>query len=288
MGLFILSFLPLNVGLFLAEAMGRLASKVLDKYRDIAVENLDSVFGDDHSGNQRIAENVFANLAKNGAEWIKLYSMDPKKLNMLVTEDEGLDKLDTVLKEGKGALVLGFHFGNWELLGIGLRVLGYPGALVARRIYFDRYDALITGMRARYDAKVIYRDESPKKMLAELKKGNVLGIVPDQDVDSIDGVFVDFLGAPAYTPTAPVKLASVAGTAIVPVFVIRGAKDRHTLAIEKPIYVPEKIKDKNEIKRYTQKWSDVLELYVRKYPQQWVWVHKRWKTAPTEHRENGE
>jgi Kdo2-lipid IVA lauroyltransferase/acyltransferase len=280
--------IPLRVLLVLSAAAGKAAYGFLGKYRDIAVSNLDRVFPGEHHGNVKIAEDVFINFVKNGAEWGKLLSMSPEDVRKIIPEVRGREHLDEVLSRGKGALVMGFHFGNWELLGIGLRVLGYPGALVARRIYFDRYDALITGMRARYDAKVIYRDESPKKMLAELKKGNVLGIVPDQDVDSIDGVFVDFLGAPAYTPTAPVKLASVAGTAIVPVFVIRGAKDRHTLAIEKPIYVPEKIKDKNEIKRYTQKWSDVLELYVRKYPQQWVWVHKRWKTAPTEHRENGE
>jgi KDO2-lipid IV(A) lauroyltransferase len=208
--------------------------------------------------------------------------MGPLEVRRIIPEVRGRGYLDEVLSRGKGALVMGFHFGNWELLGIGLRVLGYPGALVARRIYFDRYDAIITGMRAKFDARVIYRDESPKKMLLELKKGNVLGIVPDQDVDSVDGVFVDFMGVPAYTPSAPVKLASVSGAAIVPVFVVRGPDNKHTMIIEKPIHVPEKIKDKEDIKRYTEEWSGILESYVRKYPDQWVWVHKRWKTIPPE------
>lgn len=270
--------IPLRILLVLSEFAGKTGFRILKKYRDIAVSNLDRVFPEDHGANVRIAEKVFVNFVKNGAEWVKLLSMSPAEVKELIPEVKGRENLDVVLSGGKGALVMGFHFGNWELLGIGLRVLGYPGSLVARRIYFEKYDSIITGMRARFDAKVIYRDESPKKMLAELKRGNVLGIVPDQDVDSVDGVFVDFLGLPAYTPTAPVKLASVAGTAIVPIFVIRREDNKHTMVVEKPIYVPERINDKSEIKRYTQEWSDILEKYVREYPDQWVWVHKRWKT----------
>ncbi len=272
--------IPLRVLLFLAEFIGKVGYGILKKYRDTAVSNLDRVFPLFHENNVKIGEKVFVNFVKNGAEWVKLLSMSPDEVKKMIPEVKGREHLDEVLSRGKGALVMGFHFGNWELLGIGLRVLGYPGALVARRIYFEKYDSIITGMRARFDARVIYRDESPKKMLLELKRGNVLGIVPDQDVDSVDGVFVDFLGTPAYTPTAPVKIASAAGTSIVPIFVIRGENDRHTMVIEKPINVPERIKDKDEIKRFTREWSDTLESYVRKYPEQWVWVHKRWKTVP--------
>ena len=280
MALFLSRFVPLRVLLCVAEFAGRIGFAVLSKYRDIAVDNLERIFPERHDENVKIAEKVFVNFVKNGAEWIKLLSMSPDEVRNIIPEVLGREYLDRVLSRGKGALVMGFHFGNWELLGIGLRVLGYPGALVARRIYFDRYDDIITGMRSRFEARVIYRDESPKKMLAELKKGNILGIVPDQDVDSVDGVFVDFLGYPAYTPTAPVKIASAAGTSIVPVFVVRGAGNKHTMIIEKPIEVPERIKDRCEIEKYTREWSDMLDVYVRKYPEQWVWVHKRWKTAP--------
>lgn len=277
-GLFIGSLLPLRVGLFLANALGRLTSKVLDKYREIAVRNLDSVFSDNHDENEIIAENVFANLAKNGAEWLKLYSMDPKKLNKLITEDEGLQKLDEVLKEGNGALVLGFHFGNWELLGMYLRYKGYKGSLVAKRIYFHKYNKILSRLRARFDAPTIYRDESPKKMLKELKSGRILGIVPDQDVDSIDGVFVDFFGRPAFTPVAPVKMAMVAKTKIVPIFVVRKKDNTHKLIVEDPIDVSKEESSEEKIKELTQKWTSLLESYIRRYPEQWVWIHNRWKT----------
>jgi Kdo2-lipid IVA lauroyltransferase/acyltransferase len=281
-GLFVVGLIPLKAALAAAAFFGRLGFRYLKKYRETAIANLDRVFSDDHEGNVRIAERVFVNFAKNGVEWAKLLSMGPADVKKMLSGVYGQEHLDEVLCHGKGAIVMGFHFGNWEMLGIGLRTLGYPGALVARRIYFDKYDKIITRMRARFDARVIYRDESPKKMLLELKKGNILGIVPDQDVDSIEGVFVDFFGEPAYTPTAPVKMASVAGTAIVPIFIIRNADDTHKMVIERPIRVPEKLKEESEIKRYTQEWTDILEKHVRGNPDHWVWIHKRWKTRSRE------
>ena len=276
--LFFISFIPLKASLVIADFLGKAAFRLLGKYRNIAVSNLDAVFSDDHESNLCIAEGVFTNFAKNGAEWIKLSGIDPRELNSIVTEDEGLEYLDDVLSKGNGALVLGFHFGNWELLGLYLRYKGYPGALVAKRIYFHKYDKFITRMRGRFDAPVIYRDESPKKMLKILKGGGILGIVPDQDVDSVDGVFASFFGKEAYTPTAPVKLAMAAKTQIVPIFVVRKKDNTHKLVVEKPIDVLKGDGKEEDVKRYTQAWTSLLEKYVRKYPQQWVWVHERWKT----------
>ncbi len=276
--LFFISFIPLKTSLVIADLAGKATFRLLGKYRNIAVSNLDAVFSGDHESNLCIAEGVFTNVVKNGAEWIKLSAIDPQKLNSLVTEDEGLEYLDDVLSAGNGAVVLGFHFGNWELLGLYLRYKGYPGALVAKRIYFHKYDKFITRMRGRFDASVIYRDESPKKMLKILKHGGILGIVPDQDVDSVDGVFVDFFGKEAYTPTAPVKLAMAAKTQIVPIFVVRKKDNTHKLVVEKPIDVLRGDGKEEDLRRYTQAWTSLLEKYVRKYPQQWVWVHKRWKT----------
>jgi KDO2-lipid IV(A) lauroyltransferase len=280
--LFLMSFIPLKVSLFMADLIGRAAFRLVRKYRDIAIRNLDMVFEGSHEENVKIAERVFSNLAKNGAEWIKLYAMDTVKFGKVVNEAEGMERLDAVLSEGRGAVVMGFHFGNWELLGLYLKHKGYDGALVGRRIYFHKYDKLLTRMRMRYGARTIYRDESPKKMLRELREGKILGIVPDQDVDSVDGVFVNFFGRPAYTPKAPVKIAMAAKTKILPVFLIRKKDDTHKLVVEEPIDPSLGGTDEEAIKRYTQQWTNALERYVRKYPEQWVWIHKRWKTAPKE------
>ena len=279
---FVVSLIPLNISLFLANFLGKAAFWCVPKYRERTISNLDMVLGGSHSENVKIAEKVFINLAKNGAEWIKLYSADPKKLGLIITEDSGMEYLDEVLASGNGALVLGFHFGNWEFTGFYLRYKDYPGSLVARRIYFHKYDKFLSRLRKKFDAPTIYRDESPRKMLKELKRGHILGIVPDQNVDSIEGVYVDFFGRKAFTPTAPVKLAMVAKTKLVPVFVVRKKDNTHKFIIEKPIDPVSTGDAEEDVKRYTQEWTSLLERYVRKYPDHWVWMHERWKSQPKE------
>ncbi|MBU0683811.1 MAG: lysophospholipid acyltransferase family protein [Candidatus Omnitrophota bacterium] len=276
--LWVASLIPLKVSIKIAGFLGKIVSRIIPKYSRVAEDNLKKAFGFDEDTVTKTAENVFVNLAKNGAEWIKLSSFDPKKLDKIVTESEGLEQLDNVLSEGKGAVVLGFHFGNWELLGLYLKYKGYDGALVARKIYFHKYNKIVNKLRNRFGARVIYREDSPKKMLKELKNGNILGVVPDQDVDSINGAFVNFFGRPAYTPTAPVKIAMAAKTKLIPIFVVRKKDDTHKLVVEKPIDLSGVRNTEENVKLYTQKWTNVLEAYVKKYPDQWVWVHRRWKT----------
>jgi len=262
----------------LAAFFGRKAFRLVGKYRDIAVNNLCLALGGSREDNMRIAERVFENVAKNGAEWVKLSLLDPENLGDMVTEFHGAEHLDGVLSEGKGAIIVAAHFGNWELLGIYLRNIGYKGTMIVRRLYFHKYDDFITNLRLRYNVHGIYRDSSPKAMLRVLKKGEVLGILADQDIDSVDGTFVDFFGRPSFTPTAPVKLAMATGAKLVPAFVIRKKDNTHKIVIEKPIDVGALRNDEEAVKRYTQEWTNVLERYVKAYPDQWVWMHRRWKT----------
>ena len=195
-----------------------------------------------------------------------------------MTESSGFEYLDEVLAKGKGALVMAGHFGNWELLMAYVRSRGYKGAVIGRRIYFHKYDEFITNLRVKTGDRVIYRDESPKKILRVLRDGEIIGILADQDIDSLEGVFVDFLGRPAFTSVAPVKLSIASGAAIIPCFIIRKKNGEHKLIFEKPIYTSKDRSSDEEIKKYTQAWTNVLEKYVREYPDHWVWIHKRWKT----------
>jgi KDO2-lipid IV(A) lauroyltransferase len=127
--------------------------------------------------------------------------------------------------------------------------------------------------------KIVYRDDSPRKILEILRKNQLLGILADQDIDSVEGVFVNFFGKLAYTPVAPAKIAMASGAPLIPCFMIR-KNNKFEFIIEEPIFV-EKKGDRDEIvKHYTQKLSQLLESYIRKYPDQWVWMHRRWKTQP--------
>ena len=270
--------LPRAVGMALAGLAGTGAFLLVSKYRNIALDNLRSVFGPEKSDRQirKIAREVFVNLAKNAVELVTLPKISAKNIDSLVSI-EGRAILDAELAKGRGVIVVTGHFGNWELMPVTLRIKGYAGAVIGRRIYFDRYDRYLNGLRKSQGVEVIYRDDSPRKILKVLKSNGVLGIVADQDVDSVDGVFVDFFGHPAYTPLGPVVLAKATGAPLVPAFMIRDGR-RHRLVIEKPVeLVDTGDKDADNIEN-TRRWSDVVEAYIRKYPSQWVWMHRRWKT----------
>jgi len=274
---FIIKFVPLKAALALAAFGGSLAYSVLPKYRNTAINNLNDVFGESPRNND-IARRVFINLAKNGAEWIKLATSDNSLVKKLVTDSEGFERLDRVLAKGNGALVIAGHFGNWELLMAYVRSRGYNGAVIGKRIYFHKYNEFITNLRLKTGDRVIYRDESPKKILRVLRSGEIIGILADQDIDSLEGVFVEFLGKKAYTSTAPVRLSAASGAAILPAFIIRGKDDKHKLVFDEPIEIPQGKMSEEEAIKYTSKWTKVLEKYVTQYPDHWVWIHKRWKT----------
>ncbi len=276
--LYISRLIPRNISLFIADLLGKAAFMLLGKYRNIAISNLDSVFEGRHEENVKLARDVFRNMAMIGVDWLKLMSMDKKDVIGLVTETSGLENLDRALEGGKGVIVMVSHFGNWELLSAYTHSMGYRGTIIAKRIYFHKYDQMIVGIRKRFGANLVYRDESPKKMFRALKDGQILGMLADQDVESVEGVFVKFFGKDAYTPTGPVKIGMIAGVDILPAFMIRKADNTYKFVVEKPIVLSREGDKEDNVRKYTQEWTDVLERYVKEYPDQWVWIHNRWKT----------
>ena len=275
---FLVYLLPIRVASAIAAFLGRCAFYILPEYRNIAIDNLTHAFGSDKTPAQirDIAIKVFENLGRNAAELINFPKINKENIDRFINI-EGIDIVDGSFAKGKGTIILGAHFGNWEFLGLTLRVKGYPGSAVVKKIYFYKYDNWLNYLRREQDINVIYRDESPRKMLKILKDNKILGIVSDQDIDSVEGVFVNFFGRPTYTPVGPVVLARATGASIVPTFVIRERR-RHRFVIEKPIELIDTGNKEADIVTNTQAWSNVMESYIRRYPEQWAWVHRRWKT----------
>lgn len=271
--------IPYNLALEAGQFFGRLSYILLGKYRRLTKEHLRLAFGNSKSEKEisKIASSVFINL---GMGFVEIMSL-PKTRNSLdsIIDVEGVDNLDLALKEGKGVIVISGHFGNWELLSPYFAYKGYPANIVARPIYYEKYNEWILFLRRSMGVNVIFRSDSPKKLLGLLKKNELVGILPDQDIDSIEGIFIDFFGKKAYTPTAPVKIALAAGAPIVPIFIVRNKK-RHTVVVEEPIRIEKTGNKEDTVLYYTQKWSELVESYIRRYPEQWVWMHRRWKTQP--------
>lgn len=277
-GMFIIGILPRKIAMLIAGFLGKCAYASVKKYREISLDNLRKVLGDEPERNALITKTVFMNLAKNAVDWIKLSFCDKKYLDSLISEVTGIEHMEEALKKGKGLIFLGSHFGNWELLPMYFYSRGYKGAVMARRIYFHKYDKFIMRMRNKFGAKMVYRDSSPKDLLKMLKRGEVLGMIADQDIDSVEGVFVDFFWKPAYTSVAPVKLALATGAPLMPGYIVRKKDDTYKIVLEKPIELVQGENKEKDVKKYTQLWSSILEKYIREYPDQWVWIHRRWKT----------
>ena len=277
-GIFLFSLLPSKTGLFLGAKAGALAYYILPGYRKITFGNLELAFGAEKTKDElkRIARRVFENLGKSAFELVRFPKINETNIGRLV-KLENPDRLKKALEKGKGVLIITAHIGNWELMAATLRLNDFPGVTVGRRIYFDKYDKYLNYLRKTHDVNVIYRDDSPRKILKVLKENRIVGIVADQDVDSVDGVFVDFFGVPAYTPSGPAVLAMASGAPLVPVFIVRN-NGTHTLYIEEPIELADTGDREKDVVTNTQKWSNVVESFIRRYPDQWVWMHRRWKT----------
>ncbi len=278
----IILILPYRVTIFLAGFFGKIAYFILPKYRNIALDNLCMAFrGEkDESELRRIAKNSFANLGITAVEYVNLRRKSIEAVKRIIPEDD-YRTLKDALSHGKGAIVLVGHFGNWEMTAVCAVAHNIPVSLIGKRIYYPPYDRYLVSLRASKGVKTIYRDDPDvlKKALEVLKSNSVLGIAADQDVASISGVFVNFFGRPAYTPTGPVVIAMLSGAPIVPVVSVR-EKGRLRLIVKEPMYVTKSGNKREDLLKYTQQWSDVLEELIREYPDHWAWIHKRWKTQP--------
>ncbi len=275
----IVLLLPVNFSLILGKFGGFLAYLFLPKYSRLAKENLRMAFKDEKSHHQlnKIARNAFVNLGMSAAEVLsmpKIKRQLDKKMYAV-----GFEKIDKALSKGKGAIILGAHFGNWEILPAYFTAKGYPLSVIVRRVYYEKYDEWVKLLRDSTGVNVIFRDESPRKVLEVLKNNEILGILPDQDIDSIEGVFVRFFNKPTYTAIAPVSLAMRMGSPILPCFIMRKGT-RHKIVVEDPISLRISGNKQEDILKNTQLWSNVVESYIRKYPEQWIWIHERWKTQP--------
>ncbi len=216
-----------------------------------------------------------------GRSLAEILLFDAKSVDSLLSKVEvhGLEIIQEEMKKGRGAIMITAHLGNWELLGAFLTSRGLPLKVVATRSHNRKINELLVYLRKSRKVETIYRHDSPRQMLKALKNNCLLGMLIDQDT-KVDGVFVDFFGQPAYTAKGPAVLSMATGAPVIPTFIRRTPEGGHEVFIEEPVEM-EKTKDKEkDILINTQKLSRIIEKYIRKYPEQWVWMHNRWKTRP--------
>lgn len=277
------SRLPNSLALVVGAGFGRLAFWFAATERCRACEQLRRSLN--ISDNRRatvIAKRCFENLGKNVVEFLRFPCMDAAQLQRIVNF-EGASHIEAALARGKGAIILTGHFGNWELLAASISAQVAPLTPIVRELRSARLNTLVSSYRAQAGYATIDRDTGLRSALRCLKRNQLLGIVADVDT-KVKGVFVDFFGKPAYTPYSPVAIALKTGAAILPSFIVRQPDGTHRAIIEPPLVLERAAVNEEELVVNTQKFTKIIEGYIRRYPEQWVWMHERWKTCPEEKR----
>lgn len=273
--------LSLERALALADRVGDLAFFVFRGTRRLAVEHLDVAFGDDlkPTTRQQIARASFRNLARCFCELVKFDTIR-ERLDEYV-DVEGWEHVETVLAEGKGAVAITGHIGNWELLAAYFSLRGVPVAAIARRIYEPRINSMLIDFRNRHGVKTILRESpsSGREILEVLRAKGILAMLIDQDT-RVQSLSVPFFGRLARTPVAAAALAVKRDLPAVPVFAQRRPTGGHRIIILPPIEQPRSGNAKRDIGELTRLFSRTLEARIRKNPAEWVWWHRRWRHAP--------
>lgn len=276
-----LGWLPRPLAVSIGRGMGRIAYRLGGRLRRTGLRNLELAFPE-MPEQERIAilRGCFANLGRLLGEFSQLPRATPESLHQII-ECVGLEHLEAARARGRGVILFTGHLGAWELSSFALSAFGYPMSFLVRRIDNPLVERLVEKTRTQFGNRSIDKRAAARPMLRALHAGGTIGILVDLNTQPHEGVFVDFFGTPASTTAGLAAIALRTQASVLPVFVIWDEQhQKFLLRIEPPLDF--NLTDPNEegIRQLTANFTAVIENYVRRFPDQWLWIHKRWNTRP--------
>jgi Kdo2-lipid IVA lauroyltransferase/acyltransferase len=261
-----LEWSPLPVAHRLARFYARLLDLAVPRLRRVAYENLASALpAADHP---RIVDGVFRSIARVLVAFARFPRMEPLRC-------EGGEYFADALRAGRGVLFATAHLGNWEFSALAHSQITGPMNVMVRALDNPRIDALVESRRQQSGNRVILKKDSARTILKALAANEAVGILIDQNAAVEEGVFIDFFGKPACAGVGFVKLAAHSGAAVIPGFALWLEKEQtYVLRFYPPVAIT------GDAARDTQALHSLLEAVIREYPDQWLWIHRRWKTRP--------
>ena len=245
-------------------------------HRRLAISNLRAAFPlRSEAECDAIARGMFAHFGRLLTALLKFSTMTPAQM-LAHVEFEGEDRVRAAHEAGRGVLLFTGHFGFWELNALVHAIAIRPMAVLARPLDNPLLHALLEAVRRRTGNAVIYRRGAIRRVLRSLGGNQAVAILIDQHIQSADAVYVDFFNRPAATTSALAALAIRTGAPVVPVFALPLPGGRFRMVYEHAV-VPPAPDDADGIRTLTQRCTDVLEMYVRRYPELWLWMHRRWR-----------
>jgi len=277
----ILGILPRSLSRAFAIALSKIVYVLHVKLRRVGMRNLAMALPEKSEAERaRILRGVFTSLGRQLAELCQFPRYTLENVEKVVVYD-GLQNYEQAYARKKGVLFLTAHFGGWELSAFTHSMYGHWMHVVMRPMDNQYLDRLLQSYRMMHGNKVVPKDDFVRGLLAAMKAGEVVGILMDTNMTPPQGIFVDYFGIPACTASGLARIALRTDAAVVPTFTIWDEKLRkYRLRFDAALELVRTGELEADIVANTQKFTKVIEDYVRQYPDQWLWVHRRWKTRP--------
>lgn len=277
-----LGVLPRRAARAAGVGIARVAYVLLGRLRKVGLRNLELAFPS-LSVIERtyILRQEYRNLGWLLAEFCQMSSYTPDFAGRFIRY-EGLDNYLAARDRGKGVLVLTGHLGAWELSSFYHSLAGYPMGMVIRRLDNPLVDRMVNEIRCRHGNRVLHKDDFARGLLAAMRAGETVGILMDTNMTPPQGLFVPFFGLEACTASGLARVALKTGAAVLPGFLLwEESERRYVLHFYPEIALADTGDAEADTADNTARFTAVLEEAIRKYPSQWLWMHRRWKTRPS-------
>ncbi len=277
----LLSLPPRSIARSMGAFVGRLALLLTPRLAGVGDLNLRLAFPEKSAAErQQILRKLYRNLGWLLAEFCQMPRYTPETTRSFIRY-EGLEHYLAARDEGKGVLILTGHLGAWELSSFYHSLMGYPMSIVIRRLDNPLVDSLVNHIRCLHGNQVLHKDDFARGLLASMRRGETVGILMDTNMTPPQGSFVDFFGHPACTGSGLARIAMKTGARVLPGFLLwQEATQQYVLRFGAPLCLPTSGDVEADVLANTALFTKVIEDYIRQYPDQWLWVHRRWKTRP--------
>ncbi|WAC08978.1 MAG: lysophospholipid acyltransferase family protein [Thermodesulfobacteriota bacterium] len=289
--IFFTRFIPITYLYPAAARIGKIGAVLSPAYKQRILGNLNLAFGKEKKTREKLAlyREATINTIKNYFEMLAVINALNKRYLNSAIQIEGRENLEASLKKGKGVIAVGGHLGSFTLVGIKLQEQGFPFHTVGRGITDPLRRNVYEKYRREQGQPFIYTRTSREAFnitLQVLKQNEIIFLITDEN-RRFGGVFVDFFNRPASTTPGPALLHLRTGADIIPIILLRNPDNTHKLIIEPPLSFSYKGNHEEDVKEITQVITQKIEEYIRKYPTQWMWTNRRWRTRPSEEKAKG-
>lgn len=272
---------PRKIARAAGAGIGRLAYSLVPRLRKVGLKNLELAFPEwTNQQRQETLRRLYRNLGWLLAEFCQMPKYTREGSRAFLRYD-GLERYLNLRARGRGVLIVTGHLGAWELSSFYHSLMGYSMSMVIRRLDNARVDGLVNHIRCLHGNRVLHKDDFARGLLGAMRAGETVGILMDTNMTPPQGVFVPYFGKLACTASGLARVALKTGAAVLPGFMLwEESEQKYVLHFGEEIVLDRTGDDEADAVANTAKCTAAIETYVRRYPDQWLWVHRRWKTRP--------